>query len=203
MESFLIQLKELDPFWAYLLLFISAVVENIFPPIPGDTVTVIGAYLVGRGLLNYWGVFISTTLGSSMGFMGIFWIAYLLKLKRILEYIPQKVSPKKIQKAEKWIHNYGYWVILLNRFLSGARSVISVIAGLSKMKPFIVLIAATISCAIWNGLLIYFGSLIGKNWEEIIAFLKVYNRFVIGTLITALVILFFVRRYRKKRKATT
>ena len=31
----------------YLLLFLSAFIENVFPPAPGDTVTAFGAFLVG------------------------------------------------------------------------------------------------------------------------------------------------------------
>ena len=41
--------QRLDPKWLYPVLLVSSYVENIFPPLPGDTVTVFGAYLVGRG----------------------------------------------------------------------------------------------------------------------------------------------------------
>ena len=201
MEGLLHQLQQVDPIWAYFLLFISAFIENIFPPIPGDTVTVIGAYLVGRNILNFWGVYISTTLGSIVGFMTIFGIAYWLEWKIIERYQPKWMSRTRIDRVEKWFCKYGYRVILFNRFLSGTRSVISFVAGLSKMKIERVFILAFISCAIWNGALIYLGSSIGKNWREIAGFIKIYNRFVLG-LILIFAVVYIIYRYYKKKQTT-
>lgn len=73
-----------NPIWAYLSLFISAFIENIFPPAPADTVVVLGAYFVGQKVLNAWYVFISTTLGSTAGFLTIFGAAYWFE-KKVLE----------------------------------------------------------------------------------------------------------------------
>ena len=55
----------------YLLLGLSAFVENIFPPIPGATITAFGVFLVGALKLDFMGVYLSTTLGSLAGFMAL------------------------------------------------------------------------------------------------------------------------------------
>lgn len=199
MESLLHSLETANTSWAYFILFISAFIENIFPPIPGDTVTVFGAYLVGRGILNFWGVFISTTLGSIAGFMGIFGIAYWIEWKLIEKYQPKWVKKSQIDKVENWFRLYGYWVILFNRFLSGVRSVISLVAGLSKMKVIPVLSLALISSTIWNGGLIYLGAIIGKNWEDILNLLKIYNRIVI-VLIAIGILTAVILKFRRKKK---
>jgi len=60
-ESFFNNLIQENGTLVYVALFLSAYIENIFPPIPGDTVTVIGAYFVGTGKLNFWGVYFSTS----------------------------------------------------------------------------------------------------------------------------------------------
>jgi membrane protein DedA with SNARE-associated domain len=198
MEQFLLTLQTTDPLWAYLVLFISAFVENVFPPIPGDTVTILGAYLVGTGSLNFWGVYLATTSGSILGFMCIYGFAFWVEWKIIEKYQPKWLSRTKIDKVETWFHDYGYWIILFNRFLSGARSVISIVAGLSKMRVFPVFTLALISCAIWNGGLIYLGSVVGKNWEEIVSFLQLYNRTVIIAIIIVLII-FVLRWFIKTR----
>ncbi|MEJ2053360.1 MAG: hypothetical protein P8X42_05520 [Calditrichaceae bacterium] len=46
LESISQILQQIDPGMVYFVLFLSAIIENVFPPIPGDTVTVIGAYLI-------------------------------------------------------------------------------------------------------------------------------------------------------------
>ncbi len=185
METFLQSLADSNPWWAYAMLFLSAFVENIFPPIPGDTVVLLGAYLVGRGILNSWQVYASTTAGSIAGFMGMYGIAYWIEWKVIEKYQPRWLSRTKIDRVESWFQRYGYWVILLNRFLSGVRSVISVVAGLSKLDARRVFLLGMISCMVWNALLIYAGALLGRNWQEIGEFLKMYNRVVIILLMTA------------------
>ncbi|OGB63606.1 MAG: hypothetical protein A2Y94_14405 [Caldithrix sp. RBG_13_44_9] len=198
MEGILHALEQASPFWAYVILFISAIIENIFPPLPGDTVILVGAYLVGQGLLSFWGVYISTTLGSVVGFMGIYGLAYWVERKIIEKYQPRWITRTHIDQVENWFRKYGYGVILLNRFLSGVRSVISLVAGLSKMKPLAVFSLSLISCAIWNGVLIYLGSIVGKNWGKIIELLKVYNRVVLLVVILAIVIWLLYRFIRKR-----
>ena len=199
MESLLHSLETANPLWAYFILFVSAFIENIFPPIPGDTVTVFGAYLVGRGFLNFWGVLISTTLGSIAGFMAVFALAYWIEWKLIEKYRPKWVERSKIDRVEKWFRQYGYWIVLINRFLSGIRSIISLVAGLSKMNTLLVFLLALISCFVWNGALIGLGALLGENWELIGHFLKVYNQIVIIALVVGIVIFAGYRFYRSKK----
>ena len=56
--SFLLPKNDL---FLYVFLFFSAIIENLFPPIPGDTITVFGAFLVGTGRLSYFFVYLATT----------------------------------------------------------------------------------------------------------------------------------------------
>jgi membrane protein DedA with SNARE-associated domain len=190
----------MHPGWAYLALFTSALIENLFPPIPGDTVTVIGAYLVGQKILHFWGVFVSTTAGSIMGFMGLYGFAFWLERKVIERYKPDWVSWAHVEKVEGWFHHYGYWIILLNRFLSGVRSVISLVAGLLKLEPLWVFLLALISCMVWNGGLIYLGSILGKHWEEIARLLSTYNKGVIISIAAAVAVFVVFQLIQKRVK---
>lgn len=191
--------SHIDPLSAYLVLFVSAFVENTFPPIPGDTVTVLGAYLITTGYLDFWGVYFSTTFGSVLGFFTMYMFGYrfgrsFIKSRMRARYF----SDQQIQKVEIWFARWGYWVIAANRFLSGTRSVISLFAGLFHLKWYTVLILATISALIWNGLLIYGGYLLGVNWQMISTIIGQYNKIVL-VLTLVLIIAFVVRRQRKKK----
>ncbi len=197
MDSLLNCFNELSDFWFYSALFISSFLENILPPLPGDTVTVFGAYLIGTGRLDFWITYISTTLGSVFGFMIYFFAGRILGRKFFAgeyKYLP---DPKNIKKIEQWYHKYGYGIIIANRFLSGLRSIISIFAGVSRLNIWIILLCTTISCLIWNGLLIKLGMLVGENWNVIIEYIKKYNIIVFSLLtLIALIGLFF----RIKRK---
>ena len=76
LESLLAALSSVDPLWAYGILVLSAFLENIVPPIPGDTVVVFSAYLVGRGLLGIWPVFLATCVGGMAGFLVMYYLGY-------------------------------------------------------------------------------------------------------------------------------
>ncbi len=192
-------ITQVDPLIAYLILFVSAFVENTFPPIPGDTVTVIGAYLITTGKLTFLGVWLSTTVGSVSGFFTMYLIGARLGIAFLKKESRAKIFPAgQIVKAEVWFDKYGLWVILANRFLSGTRSVISLFAGIFKLKWIPVLLFATISALIWNGLLMWGGLLLGNNWQHIMDIVSDYNKIVL--LLSAIVILLLgIRWYRKKQ----
>ena len=193
------QFAQENAYLAYTMLFISAYIENVFPPIPGDTVTLIGAYFVGTGNLNYFGVLISTTLGSVLGFMTLFLFAYWLEWKVIEKYNFKWMQRSHIDKVQTWFQKYGYWVIFVNRFLSGVRSVISFTAGLSKLRIGRVLLLSLLSAIVWNGLLISAGAFIGDHWENIVKYLKLYNQIIIGGLIIfALAYLVYFLIFKKR-----
>jgi membrane protein DedA with SNARE-associated domain len=39
--------------YVYAVILISAIIENLFPPFPGDVVVLAGAFLAGRGDIGY------------------------------------------------------------------------------------------------------------------------------------------------------
>jgi membrane protein DedA with SNARE-associated domain len=191
--------SEISPTMAYLILGVSAFTENVLPPIPGDTVVVLGAYLVSIGQLNFWGVYVSTTIGSVVGFITMYYVGRKFGRSFIYKKSRSKIFKEEdIQKVEVWFGKWGYWVIVANRFLSGTRSVISLFAGLFHLNAWIVIILSTVSALFWNGLLLFAGMLVGKNWGLIMDIIAQYNKVLIA--LTMVIIGYFVyRKYYKKK----
>ena len=52
LAQFFQRLLELPDALLYATLFAAALVENVLPPVPGDTVVVFGGYLAGLGRLS-------------------------------------------------------------------------------------------------------------------------------------------------------
>ncbi len=196
-DSFLQFIADIDGAYLYPALFLSAVLENLIPPIPGDTVTLFGAYLVGIGQLHFFGVFAATALGNFVGFMLLFFFGRFLEREFFLVRNFRFFPAASLLKAEQWFQKFGYLVILFNRFLSGVRSVISIFSGIAKLKTGKVAIYCLISCAVWNGLLVYAGYTAGKNWESITFLLKQYNKVVYGIIVAAIVIYAIKRVIRR------
>lgn len=201
-EIFLEGIREffetLEGGWGYLFLFVSCLGENLFPPLPGDTFMVLGAFLVGRGQLAFLPAYIAATAGSLLGFMVLFIVGRFFGA-RFLRRTPRLFSAERIVRVEAWFARYGYGVIAFNRFLSGFRGVVSIVAGLTGLDPKRTFVLAAVSCCIWNALLMSAGVLIGDHWEHI---LDQYQRIAFGLiaiLLAGLWIRYVIRRRKRQR----
>lgn len=192
-EDILSHIGELTPFWIYASLFVFAYVENVFPPSPSDLVVVIGGSLVGTGTLSFIPTLIVTTIGSILGFMTLFFIGWMLDKKVIKSGKLKFISLAAVLKVEAWFKKYGFWIIAVNRFLPGTRSVVSFFAGMSRLDIKRTVILSTISAFLWNFLIIYLGMLFGENVEEVDRYLDTYSNIVI--IATIIIVLFFTIRY--------
>jgi membrane protein DedA with SNARE-associated domain len=182
-SNFFTWMQGLSPVWAYLTLLLIAYGENVLPPIPGDMVVVFGGYLAGLGQLHLGLVVALSTVGGALGFMTMFVVGTRLG-RSLLD--PDRFGwlPRDgIEKARRWIQKYGYGVVAANRFLSGARSVISLTAGMAQMDPLRTLWWCTVSALVWTGLISYAGYAVGENWELVVTYLRAYGRVILTILL--------------------
>jgi len=172
LDSFLNLLNSLPNTLLYFLLGLSAFVENVFPPIPGDTITAFGAFLVATQRLSFFGVYLSTTLGSLFGFMFLFWIGSLLGRRFFIEKDYRFFRAKDIIRAEEWFRKYR------------------------------VTLLALVSCSVWNLIWISLGYSIGTNWdivkEKMTRIMFSYNLAIL--ILTGLVVLILILRMMKKKR---
>lgn len=195
--------KSLPPFSIYLVFFLIAYIENIIPPIPGDVLVAFGGYLAAVSVISFIPVYLLTVIASVAGFMTVYWLGFHWgeqienQPKRfwLLRFIPLKY----INKVRRWMSRWGIGVIVANRFLSGARSVISLTAGISQTKISYTVLCSTISSLLWNAILLILGYIVQKNWQIIGHYLAVYGRIIIGLILLVVVARLAIYYYRKKR----
>lgn len=189
----------LRPGWFYLALFASAYIENIFPPIPADTVTVFAAYLVGRSQQGAVEVFFATTAGSLAGFMTYYALGRLIHPDYFIRKNFRFLPAAQFRKAGVWFERYGLWVVLFNRFFSGIRAAVSLVSGLYRLPWPRVLAAAGLGCSVWNGLLIWAGYALGANWKAVEPLLARYNKVVLILAAVLAAAWLLLRRLRRSR----
>lgn len=200
-SNFFAWMEALPPLWAYVTLFVVAYGENVIPPIPGDMVVVFGGYMAGVGLLDLGVVVTLSTVGGALGFLSMYAIGRRLgtavRDPDRFRWLPQD----GFDRAEQWLQQYGFGVVVANRFLSGARSVISLTVGMARMSVWQTALWCTVSAAVWCGLISYAGYAVGDNWRIIGDYLQAYGRIVIGLL--AVVGLVVLARWGWNRHAST
>ncbi len=199
LENILDFISALSPFWIYVTLFFFAFIENVFPPSPSDLVVLISGSLIVTHSIHFIPTLILTSLGSVIGFMVLFFIGSQLDKKVVRAGKIKFISTEGLDKVEHWFMKYGYLIILINRFLPGTRSVISLFGGLSELDAKKTAVLASISALAWNAIIIYLGILFGRNIAAVDKYLSTYSNIVLG--ITALIIVIYILRYfLSKRK---
>ena len=72
-----------------------------------------------------------------------------------------------LDRADAWFDRYGVWLVLGGRFVPGARSLVSVPAGLSEMPLGRFVALTTLGSTGWNVALIGAGWALGRNYERV------------------------------------
>ena len=171
-EVFVEWLTTLLAEYLYAGVFIAAIIETIIPPIPTMAVFPTAGFLASQNNFDLYQVIllgIIGGLGASIGSTVIYLIALKLGRVALLKYLRYvKVSEKKLTRAENWFQKYGDKGVLFGRMVPVFREMISIPAGLLKMK-FAKFLTYTIlgSCG-WSITLIlvgyYFGNAALEFW---------------------------------------
>ena len=149
----------------YLGVFLAALIETIIPPIPTMAVFPTAGFIAsqnGLGLPELFLLGILGGLGASIGSTVIYLIALKLGRTALLKYLKYvKVSEKKLTKVEQWFQKYGDKAVLFGRMIPVFREMVSIPAGLLKMKiPKFLAYTILGSCG-WSMTLIFIGYYFG------------------------------------------
>ena len=186
--------------WVYLAVLVSAFGENMFTPLPGDSVTVFGAYLAGLGKVNAVGVYLASTIGGTAGFMGLYCIGKSLQSRGERRGKLLFIKIDGVYKIEERFDKWGYLLVLFNRFLYGIRFAVALFAGMSKLDWRRTTIFAFLSTATWNLVLVYLGVLLGENWGAFKEIMWRYSRIVIVVVMLGVVVYVGVMMITRHRK---
>jgi len=161
---------------APVILFVGSLVEYVFPPFPGDTLVMLGAWYAVNGKISWPVAFAATTSGAVLGA----WIDYRVgvALGAALERGAARRGPitlEHVRQVEAGYARWGAWFLLGNRFLPGVRAFLFVGAGAARLPVGKVLLWGGISAAAWNALLLLVGAFLVKNLDEFVHLLGRYT----------------------------
>lgn len=164
--------------WVIPLLGVIAMVETVFPPVPGDLL-----FIVTAGWARLAGSSAPTMAAS--GFVGCMVASVALYiLGRTLGrafthgFLARRVGFERIVRAEALFRRHGAFVLVASRFIPGIRSLLVVVAGASKMGPVRSTVSVAVSAAAWYALLAAAGVLAGDNMVSARAFLHTWERWI-------------------------
>lgn len=180
------------------VLFAAAAVEYVFPPFPGDTVTLFGAFLAAHSGWSVPLVFAAVTGGSLAGAAFDYAIGRRLGARDARELTGRLAAARaRVEPVLERFARHGSIYIALNRFLPGIRALFFVAAGMARLPLGTVLLWGGVSAAAWNALVIAAGFAIGKSWQGLLDLLHTYTLaawIAVGALIVGAVIAALRRR---------
>lgn len=181
-------------------------IENIFPPIPSEVILTLGGFMTSQEgvTMNLFGVIIYSTLGSIVGAIILYFIGYLLNKDKLIKLCDSRLGKilclkkEDIKKSSNNFDSRGNLSVLYCRFVPIVRSLISVPAGINKMRFSLFLIYTTIGSFIWNTVLCSLGKLVGSNYMLVANVFSKYSKVILFLLIFLILYKIVFKRVKKK-----
>ena len=175
--------------------------ENLFPPIPSELILPLAGFYVGQGEMTFILAVLAATLGSLAGALLLYAIARFGGRKLVLRFGKfLRVKEQDLDKADHWFDRLGAPIVLFGRLVPGARSLVSIPAGLSEMPVAKFIALTTLGSTAWNCALIGAGWALGEHYEQVGGIVG-----PIGTAVVAIcalaVLALVIRAYRNRRTA--
>ena len=179
---------------------IAVAAENLFPPIPSEVILPSAGFAAASGSMGLVSAIVWATIGSVVGALALYALGAWFGRARfysLASKIPF-VKEADIERAEAWFVRRGPLAVLLGRVVPVVRSLISIPAGIERMKLLPFTLYTAIGSTLWNSVLIGAGYALGANWAIVEEWISRYQLIVFGLAGIALVV-WMVRKWTVRR----
>jgi len=138
-------------------------IESSFIPFPSEVVVPPAGYFAAAGKLNFLLVVLSATIGAMAGAAINYGLAYWLGRPIVYKFANSRIGhmclldQENVEKAESYFRENGIISTLIGRLVPAVRQLISIPAGLAKMKFHVFLFYTAIGAGVWNLILAAIG----------------------------------------------
>jgi membrane protein DedA with SNARE-associated domain len=195
----------------YGVIFIFMTIESSFIPFPSEVVVPPAGFLVASGKLDFTLVVIFSTLGSLFGAFINYGLAYFLGRPVVYRFVNSKVghmcmlSQTGMERAETYFKKNGAISTFVGRLLPGIRQLISIPAGIAKMRLDKFVLYTLLGAGIWNAILTAIGYMLHSavsNIKDVPNFASQYGTkisIIVVCIVSVIAIIYFLHRYYHRR----
>ena len=196
-------------YWTITLLM---TIESSFIPFPSEIIVPPAAYhAAANGELNVALIIFFATLGACFGALINYYLALWIGKPIVYKFADSRIGHillldvKKIQQAEDYFNKHGAVSTFVGRLIPAIRQLISIPAGLAKMKIHTFLAFTALGAGIWNTVLAALGYYLEKivPEEELISTVTEYSHeigYTIVAIVAVVLTVIIVRNKIKKKK---
>lgn len=200
----------------WTIMFLMAI-ESSFIPFPSEIIVPPAAWMAATGQngLNVFLVILFATIGAGIGAAVNYILSLLLGRPIVYAFANSKlghlclINEEKVRYAERYFDKNGAVSTLVGRLIPAVRQLISIPAGLARMK-FLPFISYTmLGACIWNCILAAIGYNLAKvpgieTQEQLLEKVNKYSHeigfSIMGVVVVVLLIMFYKKKRRSARK---
>lgn len=183
----------------YAVLGLFAAVENIFPPVPADSIVAVGSFLAARGKGSVVAAFAATWLGNVGGAMVMYGVGRRYGAERLQRRLLGEKGPGAEKRLERMYGRYGITALFASRFIPGVRALVPPFAGALRVPTIRATLAIGSASAIWYGTVSYLGFTLGGNWQRVSHLIVEYGH-VLATAAAVVLLVGFLKWRTRSRK---
>ena len=195
----------------YGSIFILMLLESTVIPVPSELVIAPAAYHSAAGNMNIWLVVLFGTLGADVGATINYLGGYYLGRPIIYRFANSRwghmcmLNQAKVEKSEKYFDDHGMVATITGRLIPGIRHLISIPAGLAKMKYWQFILYTTLGAGVWNCILAALGWWLHtfvpeEQLDDKIMEYGEYIKFTILILLAVALLYFMAKWFIKRQK---
>lgn len=193
-------------YWTITLLM---TIESSFIPFPSEVVVPPAAYKAAgeNSDLNVYLVVFFATVGANIGALINYYLAYFVGRPIVYKFANSRfghmclIDEEKVKNAEVYFDKHGALSTFVGRLIPAVRQLISIPAGLAKMKLSTFLLYTTLGAGIWNAILAaigyYLQSIVPE--DQLMATVNKYSHELgyVFMVLGALIVIYLVYKGRK------
>ena len=190
----------------YGTILLLMLLESTVIPVPSELVVAPAAYHAASGNLNVVLVVLFATIGAAIGASINYFVALYVGRPVIYRFANSKwgkmclLSQEKVEKSERYFDSHGIVATLTGRLIPGIRHLISLPAGLARMKYWTFLLYTSVGACLWHTILAALGWYLHAvvPEDELETTIKLYNHYIVsGILIvlTLVIICVIIKHY--------
>jgi membrane protein DedA with SNARE-associated domain len=156
--------------------------ENIFPPIPSWLVMPLAGFEASSGRFSPVLVVISGTIGSTAGAVCWYWLGRLVGLDRL-------------RGAGRWFDRHGAPAVMFGRVVPIVRILISLPAGLFRLRLRRFVLFTAIGDTVWNGALTAAGYALRSRYADVADYMNP----AAGIMLTLVATVYVARAFGRRK----
>jgi membrane protein DedA with SNARE-associated domain len=160
-------LSGLPPPALYAALALVSAAENVFPPLPADTVVAFGAFLAARGQATLLGAFLTTWLGNVSGALLVYMLGRRYGTRYAHQWMTRFGGASRESRLQAMYERRGTVALFLSRFIPGLRALVPPFAGALHVPVLRTTLVIAIASGIWYGIVTWIAYRVGSDWDAL------------------------------------